>query len=28
MFDPLGIIRGIIYPLMNLLFGIFLGGIP
>lgn len=28
MFDPFGIIRGIIYPLMNLLFGIFLGGIP
>lgn len=28
MFDPLGIIRGVIYPLMNLLFGIFLGGIP
>lgn len=28
MFDPLGIIRGMIYPLMNLLFGIFLGGIP
>jgi Zn-dependent protease len=28
MFDPLGIIRRIIYPLMNLLFRIFLGGIP
>ena len=28
MFDPFGIIRGIIYPLMNLLFSIFLGGLP
>jgi Zn-dependent protease len=28
MFDPFGIIRGIIYPVMNLLFSIFLGGIP
>jgi len=28
MVDPFGIIRGIVYPLMNLLFGIFLGGIP
>jgi len=28
MFDPFGIIRGIIYPLMNLLFAIFLGGLP
>ena len=28
MFDPLGIIRGIIYPVMNLLFSIFLGGLP
>lgn len=28
MFDPFGIIRGIIYPLMNLLFALFLGGIP
>jgi len=28
LFDPFGIIRGIIYPLMNLLFGFFLGGIP
>ncbi|GAB4368308.1 MAG: site-2 protease family protein [Deltaproteobacteria bacterium] len=26
--DPFGIIRGFIYPLMNLLFRIFLGGIP
>jgi len=28
MFDPFGIIRGIIYPVMNLLFAIFLGGLP
>lgn len=28
MFDPFGIIRGIIYPLMGLLFSLFLGGIP
>ena len=28
MFDPFGIIRGIIYPVMNLLFSIFLGGLP
>lgn len=28
MFDPFGIIRGVIYPLMNLLFALFLGGIP
>jgi len=28
MFDPFGIIRGIIYPLMSLLIGILLGGIP
>ena len=28
MFDPFGIIRGIISPLMNLLFAIFLGGLP
>ena len=28
MFDPLGIIRGIVYPLMRLLFAVFLGGIP
>jgi len=28
MFDPFGIIRGIIYPVMSLLFEIFLGGIP
>jgi Zn-dependent protease len=28
MFDPFGIIRGIIYPIMNLLFAIFLGGLP
>ena len=28
MFDPFGIIRGIIYPVMNLLFAIFLGGSP
>jgi Zn-dependent protease len=28
MFDPFGIIRGIVYPIMSLLFAIFLGGLP